>query len=250
MCCALSALLLPLARTPALGLWLAALALLDVLADTAPAVTALAPALALASPPLATAASAALAPAVFTATFVAAALGTPDYSHMRDTVSALATEGRPHASLASASFIAYGALVLPLGYAFARALSARGRHSLGLVLLALFVLYGVSDMLVGIFTDDLPGVVTTEGIAHDVIARGGFGSITVIMFVFIWAARDMPEFRTLTRFARAMAALTLIFGVLFLMDVWEGSRGVWQLGFFGTTLGWVQVSSVWLALRP
>ena len=194
--------------------------------------------------------SAALAPAVFTATFVAAALGTPDYSHMRDTVSALATEGRPYASLASASVIAYGALVLPLGYAFAQAMRARGRPSLGLVLLALFVLYGLSDMLVGVLTDDLPGASTTEGVAHDIIARIGFGAITVIMFVFIWAARDMPEFRALARFARAMAALTLVFGVLFLMDVWEGGRGVWQLGFFGTTLGWVQVSSVRLALRP
>ena len=196
------------------------------------------------------AAAAALAPVVFTVTFVAATLRTPGYSHMTDTVSALATVGRPHASLASASFIAYGTLVLPLGYAFARAMGARGRRGLGLVLLALFALYGLSDMLAGVFTDDLPGVSTTEGIAHDIIARVGFSAITAIMFVFIWAARDMPEFRALTRFARAMAVLTILFGVLFLMGVWEEGRGVWQLGFFGTTLGWVQVSSVRLALRP
>lgn len=196
-----------------------------------------------------TAAPATLAPALFVVTFVAASLRTPGYSHVSMTVSALAAEGQPHAMLLSAGFIAYGAMIVPLGYAFASVMRSHGRRGPGLALVALFALYGLSDLLAGVFTDDLLGASTTEGLLHDAAARAGFAAVTMTMIVFAWGARSVPELRRLARFGAAMAALTLILGFAFQSGLWETGIGVWQLGFVGTTLAWVQVSSVRLVLR-
>lgn len=190
-----------------------------------------------------------IAPALFVITFITASVRTPGYSHVSMTVSALAAEGQPHATLLSAGFIAYGAMVVPLGYAFAGLMRTHGRPGVGVALLALFALYGLSDLLAGVFTDDLVGASTTEGLLHDVVARVGFAAVTATMLVFAWGSRGVPELRRHARFGQAMAALTVLFGLAFVTGLWQEGRGVWQLGFFGTTLAWVQASSVRLALR-
>lgn len=186
----------------------------------------------------------ALAPAAFVSTFLVASTTAEGYSYMSNTVSALATHGHPNASLASAGFIGYGLMVLPLGYLFAKTARVHGHSVVGIVLAALFVLYGISDIFAGIFSDDLAGQSTVRGFLHDLFARAGYAAVTATMVFFTWAVRGVPEFRRLARFAEAMALLTLLLGLAFITGAWGVPKGLAQLGFFGTTLAWVQVSSV------
>ncbi len=64
-----------------------------------------------------------------------------------------------------------------------------------------------------------------------------------------WNAKKVQRYLGVAKIVAPLLALAILFGVLFLMGVWEQGQGVWQLAFFGTTLGWVQVSSMRLAHR-
>ena len=190
---------------------------------------------------------AALAPGAFVASIVAASIVTSDYSHVGETVSALGAPGRPHGWVISSGFIAYGALVLPLGYAFAMRLRLAGRRQQGLVLWGLLTVYGTTGLLAGVFRDDAARLSTLEGTAHDALARIGFAAIGLSTFVLPWSVRGLAGWEGATRFSLAMGVLTLAFAMPFQAGVWSAGDGVLQRGFFATTLAWVQVLSVQLA---
>ena len=198
--------------------------------------------------------SASLAPGTFVLFLAVATVFAPGYSHRSETISRLAAAGIPHSWIMAAGFIAYGVLVLPLGYGlyahFWRRQGDwhRGRLWARALLLALAV-YGISGILAGLFAvDGSPQgqPASASGWIHAIAARGAFVSIVASIFLF---ARLVPAgasgaWRGFKGFSLALGVATVAFVALFEAEVWPDSAGVVQRGSFVTTLLWVQLVSV------
>ncbi len=189
-----------------------------------------------------------LAPGVFTASFVAAALLTPDYSHVSQTVSIMASPHAPYPWILATGFALYGVFVLPLGVSLRAWLAQRGRSRAGALVLVLMTLYGMSGILAAILPTDPSGVVTPTGVAHDVIARVGFGGIWCTTALTAFLAWALPDERKVALISAASAVSTAGLALAFQSGLWEGVEGALQRGFFATTIAWVQAISI--VLRP
>ncbi len=189
-----------------------------------------------------------LAPGVFTASFVAAALLTPDYSHVSQTVSIMASPHAPYPWVLGTGFALYGAFVLPLGVSLRAWLAHRGRSRAGALALVLVTLYGMSGILAAILPAEPTGVVTPTGVAHDAVARVGFGGILCTIALTASVALTLPGERRVALISAASAVSTAGLALAFQSGLWEGVEGALQRGFFATTIAWVQVISV--VLRP
>lgn len=189
-----------------------------------------------------------LAPGVFTASFVAAALVTPDYSHVSQTVSIMASTYAPYPWVLGAGFALYGVFVLPLGVLLRAWLAHRGHSRAGALVLVLVTLYGMSGILAAILPAEPSAAVTPTGVAHDIIARVGFGGILCTITLTALFAWTLPGERKVAFVSAASAVSTAGLALAFQSGLWQGVEGALQRGFFATTIAWVQVISV--VLRP
>ncbi len=115
--------------------------------------------------------------------FVAALL-TPGYSHMSETISQLGAQGRPHPEVMSTGFIVFGLLVNGFAYGLYRRLQD---HAGARIVWILLTIYGIGVSLSGIFQDGskAPGTETNlESTLHSVFAMIGFLALIAGMWVF------------------------------------------------------------------
>lgn len=188
-----------------------------------------------------------VAPAWFLTSEAIAIMLTPGYHVLRQTVSELAGPGTPHPNIIGSGFAVYGGLLLGLSAATYGHL--RGRRWARL-LFFLMLMYGLGAVLGGIFRDDTTAPFAlglTTGNMHDSVAQGTYGAILGALLLAYWVFRDDPDWRFFSKFSLAMALGTALFGLLLQLDNWDQLRGVYERGFFGTTLVWVQVLSLRLA---
>ena len=188
-----------------------------------------------------------IAPTTFLVTFFAAAELTPEYSHLSDTVSSIAIQGQPYSLIARAGFIAYGILVIPLGFALFNIYKTHQRILIAKLFFLLFCLYGISDALAGIATDDPSWVVTSSGTVHDVAARTGF--LAICSAIFLVSLKPGPFPKCTQTVSLALLIGTLISGALYYLDLNQNLTGLWQRCFFATTLVWVQLASIIVAFK-
>ena len=187
------------------------------------------------------------APITFLVTFLLASHLTPGYSHISDTVSSIATAGKPFALIARLGFMAYGILVIPLGFAFREIYKINNELWSAKVLVFLFCLYGISDLLAGIAIDDLTGETTFWGLVHDLAAIMAFIGISGAIFIIGFKSGPLPYFvRTISQLALIG---TLISGVIFYLEPNQSIQGLLQRCFFATTLLWIQIVATLLALK-
>ena len=190
-----------------------------------------------------------MAPPWFILAVAVATLLTPGYSHIHQTVSELAAPGTPHPEVLQIGFAVYGVLVLGPTLALHQAL--RGRPGAPL-LCALMLAYSVTSISGAIFRDDLNRPVArllTVGQMHDYMAMATYGAILGAMLLVPWLVRDRPAWRRFVWFSLALAVLTGLFGFIFNAGSF-GLQGVFQRGFFVTTLVWVEGLSLHLLLVP
>ena len=188
--------------------------------------------------------SGALAPPVFVASAIAAALATPGYSSVDTALSALAGPGAPHAWIIGVGFASYAILVQPIG-PLLYAVTGRGR--LGSAVWGFVVAYGTGGFLAAIFRTAHADPVlwgVSEGAVHGAVARVSFAGILLLMVVVPWALRREPSWRTWRRFSLTMAVLSVALLVPFELDAWPEGQGLVQRGFFLSTMAWVEVTSL------
>jgi hypothetical protein len=88
----------------------------------------------------------------------------------------------------------------------------------------------------------------TSGELHDAAAFATFAVILAAAPVASWIWRHDPEWRSFVWFSLAMFVLTGLFGLLFELHDTVDLHGVYQRGFFVTTMLWVEVLSLRLLL--
>jgi len=184
------------------------------------------------------------APLVMVVFIITAALVTPGYSHLSETVSQLGAQGRPHPEVMNAGFIIYGLLINGFAYSLYRRLE---RHTGAKTVWLLLGIYGTGVLLSGIFQDDskaLGTVATMQGTMHSVFAMIGFFALVIGMVVFARIVYLNPAWRGFMQFSIAIAVLNLVLSLMFLIEVFGPVEGLLQRAFYAISLVWVEVVSL------
>jgi len=180
-----------------------------------------------------------LAPLVLAIFIIIAALITPDYSHISDTVSQLGAQGRPHPEVMSAGFILYGLLISGLAYSLYMLLGRKTGAKLVFLFLAV---YGIGVVLSGFFQDGskAPGAeMNLESTLHSVFAMIGFLSLVVTMWIFGRVVNKNPKWPGYTKLSILIAILNLGLSLLFMIGGLSSVEGLLQRFFYLISLIWI-----------
>lgn len=182
-----------------------------------------------------------IAPPLIVVFIVIAAILTPGYSHISETVSQLGAQGRPHPEVMSAGFVVYGLVIN--GFAYALYLQLGKTRTITLAGLSL-VIYGTGVLLTGIFQDgpNLPYIEPNlESALHSLFAMIGFFGLVVGMLIFARAVYRKPEWRFFTPISLLAAVLNLGSSLLFLMENLGSIEGLLQRVFYAVSLCWIEL---------
>lgn len=182
-----------------------------------------------------------LAPLVFTIASVTATIGTPGYSSTSQTLSQLGTFGTVQAWVFNAGATAYALLVQPLGWLF---FIGQSGTRIRYLMFFLVVIYGTGVGLAGVFisgSDHLVFGGLTADIIHGTGARLGFTAITILIFSHGFG---LGISRRPSLFSIAIGIATVLFAIPFAMRWWPSVEGLFQRGFFTTTMLWIFVVSL------
>ena len=182
---------------------------------------------------------AALAPAYYvTVSALATLLAGRRYSSVRQTMSEMASPGARHPRVISAGFIGYGLLVQGLGPLLHRAAGGGWR---GALLWALVGVYGAGGLVAGLFHVDSARRVAPrvdEHAVHGIAGRAGFSAVLALTLLAPALVRDRRGLRGWRAFSWAMFTATCALALPFESPL-RRFRGVYQRGFFLTTMAWV-----------
>jgi len=185
-----------------------------------------------------------VAPPILIVFIIVAALVTPGYSHVSETISQLGAQGRPHPEVMNAGFIVFGLLVNGFAYSLYRRLQ---NHTGARILWALLTIYGTAVLLSGIFQDasKVPGAESNlESTLHSVLAMIGFFALVAGMWVFARLVHRDPWWRKFTPLSIAIAVLNLGLSLLFLVEGLGSVEGLLQRSFYAISLFWIEVVSL------
>ena len=186
----------------------------------------------------------AIAPPVLVVFLISAALVTPGYSHLSETVSQLGVRGRPHPEVINAGFIVYGLLINGFAYGLYRQLR---RHRGAKTIWLLLAISGVGILLSGIVHADWEGLdaaTTLEGTVHSVFAQVAFFAFAIQIIVFARIVYLKPVWRGFTQLSVAIVVVDLVLSLMFLMEVSRSVEGALQRSFLGLSLVWVEAVSL------
>ena len=175
---------------------------------------------------------------------IGAALVTPGYSHVSETVSQLGAQGRPHPEVMNTGFIVYGLQINCLAYGLYRWL---GRHTGAKMVWLLLGAYGTGVLLSGIFQDDSKALgtpATLEGTLHSVFAMVAFFALVIAMVMFARIVYFYPAWRNIALLSLVIALLNLALSLMFLMEVFGSVEGLLQRFFYVISLVWVEAVSL------
>lgn len=172
-----------------------------------------------------------VAPAPVIVALLLAAAGTPGYSHLAETVSALGAPGRARAALARCALVLYGAVALvaagPLGARCAprpRALAWSVR------------IYGLGAVVAGLSPKVLPGQEpTTASHVHVVAALAGGAALLVAMYLVAHGGVRPVE----RRVAAAALAVVAVASVVFQRTWGTALYGLVERVVLGTGVAWL-----------
>lgn len=185
------------------------------------------------------------APITFSLIATLATLFASGYSSLQSPISELALQSHPYPWAIKFGFISYGLMVQGLGPGLAAATRGRGPR---LALWSCLLVYGAGGVAAGWFITG--GTATyalgvSEGDLHGFAAWVTLAAIFALMLTSAFAWKAQEEHRVMGRTSIALVGLTLVAVLVFLAvpeDV--GLRGVFQRGFFITTMAWVLAASV------
>lgn len=185
-----------------------------------------------------------VAPFVFAAFVIGAWLVTPDYSHIKDAVSQLGAQGRPHSEVMNAGFGVYGLLIIGLAQGMRRRL---GRVPGAQAAWLLLTLYGIAVLFSGIFQDGPRGVRATanlEDVLHSVFAQLSFFALVLGMLSTARATCHDSSWRGFVVMTLAVVVLDLCLGLLFMMEFLQGIEGALQRASMAVSLIWIEATAL------
>ena len=173
----------------------------------------------------------------------AASLVTPGFSHLDDLLSRLASDDSRYPWLMRSAYLSYGALMLPLGYAFYRGLGRTRRAAL--VWLAV-TFYSITSLLGGAFETawPMPGSSSLSGTIHQGAANASGIAILAMAVSIYFASRGRPGWANfpLVSLIASLAAAPFIY--VFFAGWYAHLDGLWQKAFFVIALAWIQLVSM------
>jgi len=184
-------------------------------------------------------------PLVLAATDFTAALTSPDYSLVRDSISSLALTSLGW--LQTIGFLAIGLLVeiFTAGLLF-NVKGVRGFHfSIGLL-----VFFGFGLLLIGAFrTDPVGGLDTIEGTIHGLTATSAFWIFPVAILIIAPSLRNDPNWKNIVRYTIVAGILAIAFVITLGILPHEASWfGLLERILVANMIIWVEVAAIKLLL--
>lgn len=187
-----------------------------------------------------------IAPAVLVVSILIAASLTPGYSHVADTVSQLAAQGRPHPEAVITGFILYALLIVAFTCGIYRQMGPEIHAKLMFLFL---VVHSAGFILLALFRNDqeLPDkVVTTQGILHDLFSGIAFIGLVLAMLVIAKLSYRNPKWTAFFWFTIVIVSLNCILPVLFWLELAVSIEGLIQRSFYTLSLLWLALLSLHL----
>ena len=184
------------------------------------------------------------APPVLVIFIAVAALVTPGYSHISETLSQLGAQGRPYPEVMSTGFIVFGLLVNCFAYGLYQLLQNQTGSRIVWLLLTI---YGTAILLSGIF-QGVPKAVSTatnlESTLHGVFAMIGFFALVAGMGAFARLVSRDPKWPKFMPLSITIAVLNLGLSLLFVMEGLNSVEGMLQRLFCAISLFWIVAVSL------
>lgn len=205
-----------------------------------------------------------IAPPLYVAFVFAATLARGDYSSIGVTLSHLGDIEARHAWVFNTGIAVYGALVAAFAagvYGAYRETGevspsllfsptegekrnsylARGR---GLAIAAPLALYGAANIAIGAFKVDVLEAGGDHGAEHAIHIAAARAAYVLAIIAMAGAAYALAGKRRLRLFSLIAVVSMVVFGILFSMESVESKIGLWQRGFIGTAVLWVEALAV------
>jgi len=173
-----------------------------------------------------------------------AAAVTPEYSHVANTISQLAAQGRPYPAVMGAGFVVFGLLVDAFAWGLYRTMGRRTGATVGM--LVGLIVFGTAVALSGFAQDydespDVPH--NLEGHLHSIFAQIAVIGLLLGMFFVARSAYRRAGWQILPGVSIAAAVAVTGCGLMFTL-LPAAVQGVLQRGLYGATLLWLVVVAV------
>jgi len=174
---------------------------------------------------------------------ISAALVTPGYSHLSETVSALGTTGRPHPEIISYGLIASGLLVSGFAYGFFRLI--RNYRYAGALLTSLLIC-GIGILLAGIFSADPKetDALTMGGITHVVSIAIAFFFFLAAVVICIKKIFNDLKLNSYIKLSFVLVVVCLPLFILFFIPLCDSIEGLIERIILVIALLWLEVISL------
>ena len=173
---------------------------------------------------------------------VAAHLLRPDVHPVSEPVSYYAVG--PYGFFIGLAIFALGVGSLALTLGLHLGIAPPGRSRVGLLLLAL---YGVSQLVVALFSIDAESAKTTTGIVHNIAGNISFFCFPPAVILLSMGMGKDERWRSLKRPALALSLVVLVEAILVMVSAnVVGGFGLAQRLFLLTTVLWMLLAAIWL----
>ncbi|MEX2599064.1 MAG: DUF998 domain-containing protein [Dehalococcoidia bacterium] len=175
---------------------------------------------------------------------LAAALATPGYSHLSDTVSVLGAQGQPYAWFIGTGLVIYGLLICACARGLYLAV-APGRAAAWLWLS--MTVHGVSVLCAGVlqdYTADHPDPLTFAGDLHGYLAYAAFVGLLAAMFFSGIVTRKRDGWNSHSPLTIAAALVSIAIVSLFFLEPLHPAQGLIQRGFYVLPMVWLALTSL------
>jgi len=182
-------------------------------------------------------------PVVFVITTVTCGLRQPDYSHLQNLISELATTVAPLADLINyGGFLLGGLLLAAFGVSLGLHISGGRALRIGSVLITLF---GIGVALSGVFSCDVgcpQSSGSLENLIHNRIAPLAFASGSIGCILLGVRFRSFPSFHSLWAYSIVSGVLGLCFLVVLASSLQSRQlSGLWQRLLLASLFSWCAV---------
>ena len=173
---------------------------------------------------------------------VAAHLLRPDVHPVSEPVSYYAVG--PYGFFIGLAIFALGVGSLALTLGLHLGIAPPGRSRVGLLLLAL---YGVSQLVVALFSIDAESAKTTTGIVHNIAGNISFFCFPPAVILLSMGMGKDERWRSLKRPALALSLVVLVEAILVMVSAnVVGGFGLAQRLFLLTSVLWMLLAAIWL----
>ena len=180
-----------------------------------------------------------VAPALLLSFYVAASVLNPGFNHIRRTVSRLGVEGVAHPEVMNSGFIVFGVVMLLFSFGLYMRF---GPYFMAKLLWLMLSLCGIGVLMVGVFHADplgFSGPRSFESILHSVFASLSILSLEMGMLAAAYIFQRYPAWRGFVTPSVLLAAVILLFVVLFMAGFVDRWAGLCERLFYTIAFGWI-----------